>query len=86
MGNLRKNIVYAFGSQSIQLLRSIIVSLLVPKMMGIQEFGFWQLFIFYTQYGGFIHLGLIDGILQRNGGRLYEKLHFEYLGFQLGLL
>lgn len=86
MGNLRKNIVYAFGSQSIQLLRSILVSLLVPKMMGIQEFGFWQLFIFYTQYGGFIHLGLIDGILQRNGGRLYEKLHFEYLGFQLGLL
>lgn len=86
METLKKNIIYAFGSQSIQLLRSIIVSLLVPKMMGIQDFGFWQLFIFYTQYGGFIHLGLIDGISQRNGGKIYEKLNFKYLGFQLGLL
>lgn len=86
MGNLKINLIYAFGSQSIQLLRSIIVSLLVPKIMGVQEFGFWQLFIFYTQYGGFIHLGLIDGILQRNGGILYDKLNFKYIGYQLGVL
>lgn len=86
MGDLRKNLIYAFGAQGIQLVRSIVVSLLIPKIMGIQEFGFWQLFIFYTQYGGFLHLGLIDGMLQRNGGRLYEKLDFRYIGFQLSVL
>ena len=86
MGTLKKNLLYAFGSQAIQLIRSVIVSLLIPKILGIQEYGFWQLFIFYTQYGGFLHLGLIDGISLREGGNQYTNLNFKLLGVQLRVL
>ena len=80
---IKKNIAYAFGAQGIQLIRSILVSLLIPKVMGIEEFGYWQLFIFYTQYGGFLHLGLLDGIYLHEGGKRYENLDFCSLGYQL---
>lgn len=86
MGNLKRNLFYAFGSQGIQLLRSTLVSLMIPKVMGIEDFGFWQLFIFYTQYGGFLHLGLIDGISLKEGGKEYSKLNFALLGYQLRVL
>ena len=82
MSNLKKNIFFAFGSQGLQLLRSILVSLLIPKTLGIEEFGFWQLFIFYTQYSGFLHLGLLDGIYLREGGKHYKELDFRSLGAQ----
>ena len=83
MGNLKKNFVYAFGAQGLQLLQSVLWSLLIPKLLGVEEFGYWQLFIFYTQYGGFIHFGLIDGIYLREGGKEYAKLDFPFLGYQL---
>ena len=37
MSNLKKNIFFAFGSQGLQLLRSILVSLLIPKTLGIPK-------------------------------------------------
>lgn len=83
MGNLKKNFFYAFGAQGLQLLQSILWSLIIPKLLGVEEFGYWQLFIFYTQYGGFLHLGLIDGIYLREGGKEYSKLDFPFLGYQL---
>lgn len=83
MSNLKRNIFFAFGAQGLQLLRSVLVSLLIPKVLGIEEFGFWQLFIFYTQYSGFLHLGLLDGIYLREGGKHYKELNFRSLGVQL---
>ncbi|MCD8235926.1 MAG: polysaccharide biosynthesis protein [Prevotellaceae bacterium] len=83
MASLKKNLSYAFGAQGLQLLRSILISLILPKIMGVEDFGFWQLFIFYTQYGGFLHMGLIDGMYLREGGKHYEDLDYRQLGVQL---
>lgn len=84
--SLKKNMLYAFGSQCMQMLQSILVSLVLPKLLGVEQFGFWQLFIFYSQYGGFLHLGLIDGIYLNNGGKRYADLNFSSLAGQLKLL
>lgn len=83
MSTLKKNFVYAFGAQGLHFVQSILWSLLVPKILGVEEFGYWQLFIFYTQYGGFISLGLTDGIYLREGGKEYSKLNYALLGYQL---
>lgn len=85
MGTLKKNLFYAFGAQGLQLIQSILWSLLVPKFLGIEEFGYWQLFIFYIQYGGFLSFGLIDGIYLQEGGKEYSQLNFSLLGYQLRL-
>lgn len=58
----------AVVAQGVVLIGSVLTSLLVPKIMGVEDFGYWQLFIFYTQYVGFFHLGINDGIYLLVGG------------------
>lgn len=63
-----KNFMFAVASQGVSLAASFITSLIVPKMLGVTQFGYWQLFIFYANYAGFFHLGINDGIYLLNGG------------------
>jgi len=79
---LLNNIIYAFGAQGISLFLSIVMSLLIPKILGIDEFSYWQLFIFYAGYVGFFHFGLNDGIYLRTGGKKYDELDYSLLGMQ----
>lgn len=79
---LKLNISYAFTSQLLSMAVSVIISLIVPKLLGIDAFSYWQLFIFYTLYGGFLHLGLTDGVYLRIGGQKYENLNYDSLGSQ----
>lgn len=83
MGTLKKNFAFAFGAQGLQLIQSVLWSLLIPKLMGVEQFGYWQLFIFYTQYGGFLSFGMLDGTYLEIGGQEYKKLNYSFLGYQL---
>lgn len=56
-------------AQSVAMVLSIIQTLLVPKLLGTTQYGYWQLFIFYTSYVGFAHLGLNDGVYLVKGGQ-----------------
>ena len=64
-----KNMSIAFLAQGISLAMGVLQSLLVPKLLGVTQYGYWQLFIFYTGYVGFFHLGLNDGVYLINGGK-----------------
>lgn len=77
------NLSYAFGAQFISLALSMILSLLVPKLLGVTSFGYWQLFIFYTSYIPFFHFGLNDGVYLLNGGKSYDELDKSSLKSQL---
>lgn len=65
---LARNVSVAFFAQGVAMAVNIAVSLLVPKALGVEEYGYWQLFIFYASYVGFGHLGLNDGVYLINGG------------------
>jgi len=80
------NIAYAMLAQVISLLLSIIMALVVPKVLGLEEFSYWQLFLFYSGYSGFFHFGLNDGIYLREGGRDYNELDKKMIGTQFQLL
>ncbi|WP_171002163.1 lipopolysaccharide biosynthesis protein [Bifidobacterium moukalabense] len=70
--NIRKllsDFSVAVVAQGLALLASVSVTLLLPKIMGVVSFGYWQLFMFYATYVGFFHLGLNDGVYLINGGR-----------------
>lgn len=68
------NITVAFAAQGISMLASVIMSLLVPKVLGVSAYGYWQLFIFYASYSGFFHLGLNDGLYLLLGGTPRSKV------------
>lgn len=42
------NALVAFSAQGISLVVSFVMSLLVPKVLGVASYGYWQLFIFYA--------------------------------------
>ena len=65
---LASNAITAFASQGFSFLLSVLTSLLVPKVLGVEEFGYWQLFLFYSSYTGFFHFGITDGLYLVEGG------------------
>lgn len=70
-----KNLSYTVSSNLISLIVSTLVILIVPKLIGIEEYGYWQLYLFYSSYVGFLHFGWNDGIYLRYGGDDYNKLN-----------
>ena len=72
--SIARNTMIAFAAQFISLSVSVVMSLLVPKIVGVADYGYWQLFMFYTTYSGFFHLGLNDGVYLINGGLSRDQI------------
>ena len=72
--SLARNAGTAFLAQGVAMLLSIIQTLLVPKLLGTRQYGYWQLFIFYTSYVGFAHFGLNDGVYLVKGGQTRDTI------------
>lgn len=73
-----KKFIYDFGyvltSNIVSFLISLLVVLIIPKIIGVFDYGYWQLYIFYAGYIGFLHFGWNDGVYLRYGGKKYEDL------------
>lgn len=81
-----KNLSYTIASNLISLLVSILVILIVPKLIGVEEYGYWQLYLFYSLYIGFMHFGWNDGIYLRYGGEEYNNLNKRLFFSQFHML
>ena len=80
--NFFDNLRYAFLAQAISILFSLIMYLILPKIVGVISYSYWQLFLFYTNYSGFFHLGLVDGLYLQLGGKNYKQLDYSKIGTQ----
>jgi O-antigen/teichoic acid export membrane protein len=49
----------------------------VPKLISLEQYGYWRLFGLYAGYVGFLHFGFVDGALLRWAGRPIEDLRTE---------
>lgn len=74
MKKLLANSSYAIGSNLLNLIVTSLVVLVLPKLIGVAEYGYWQLYLFYVSYVGFGHLGWVDGLYLRYGGSYYRQL------------
>lgn len=83
---LFKNFAYAFAAQFVGVLSSVMVSLIIPKVLGLEDYAYWQLFTFYSSYSMFFHFGLIDGVHLRYAGVEYEQLDRPLVNAQLRVL
>ena len=79
-GKLFSNLLVAFLSQGISLVLSVLMSFILPKMFGVNQYSYSQLFIFYIGYVGFFHFGINDGLYLRLGGQKYERLNHRSIG------
>lgn len=86
-----KNISYTLSSNLLTFMVSVIVTLLLPKVLGITSYSYYQLYLFYVSYVGFLHFGWCDGIYLRYGGCDYNQLDkptfrgqfYSFLFFQI---
>ena len=74
MGQVVKNISYSFLANLVSLLVSVCMVMFVPKFLSVEDYGLWQLFLFYFSYLGFLHFGWEDGIYLRYAGKSFSEL------------
>lgn len=69
-----KNFSYTFISNLLSIIISTVLVLIIPRYIGIGDYGYWQLYIFYVSYISYMSLGLTDGSYLRYGGYEYNAL------------
>ena len=69
-----KNIIKVSLSNVIKLLAGVLVSFLLPRIIGITDYGYYKTFTLYSTYVGLLHFGFADGIYLKYGGKNYEEL------------
>lgn len=83
MYNIVKAAKYSVTSNLFAAIISVLMVLILPKFMSIEDYGYWQLYLFYLSYVGFFHFGLINGIHVRYAGMDYSLLDKKMLSGQL---
>lgn len=83
---LIRNFSFTISSNLISLIISTIVVIVFPKLIGVEEYGYWQLYLFYLSYVGFLHFGWSDGIYLRYGGEEYINLNKKIFSSQFYLM
>ncbi|WP_149427884.1 hypothetical protein [Exiguobacterium acetylicum] len=81
-----KKTSYALSSNVVSLFVSILTVLIFPKVLGIEGYSLFQLYIFYCSYVGIFHFGFNDGIYLRLGGQEYREIDKKEFHNQLIVL
>lgn len=74
-----RNVVWVLGSQTIVLASGLIKALIIPIVLGVEDFAYWQIYMFYGTYIGVFSLGYIDGIYLKYGGQNLQSMPLENL-------
>ena len=69
-----KNTIFVVGAQLISFGLGVAKALILPIMLGVTNFGYWQVYLLYISYVGVFALGFNDGIYLRYGKYNYEDL------------
>lgn len=86
MKKIFKDFSYSVLANGVNTLISLVLVLFVPKVLGVKEYSYWQLYLFYASYVGFFHFGWADGVYLRFGGKRYKDLDKSYFHTQFWML
>ena len=69
-----KDFGMVISSNILVLISSILTGLVVPKLLGVTNYGYYKIFTLYLGYTALLHFGFVDGILLMHGGEDYRDL------------
>ena len=75
--NLIKNVSYGFVANMISMVLGALSVLIIPKYIGVSDFGYYQLYLFYTGYVTITALGHPDGNYLKIGGQKFSDLDYQ---------
>lgn len=76
---MRRSIIQVLFAQGIVLVASILKSLILPVVLDVDGFAYWQVYVLYSGFVGVFALGYSDGIYLKFGGCDYGDLPFDRL-------
>lgn len=85
-GGIRKNLFFATAAQALNLVSAVLTSLVVPKALGVGDYGYWQLFALYSGYTGIAMLGVNDGLVLRLAGKRLGEVDYRAFRGELALV
>lgn len=74
-----KNSIFVLISQSVSFILGISKALILPVLLGVTNFGYWQVYLLYMSYVGIFALGFNDGIYLKYGKCDYHELPKQVL-------
>lgn len=81
-----RNFTIAVTANFISMSVTALLILIVPKFIAIEDYSYWQLYILYVAFVGFLSFGWADGVYLRYGGTKYEELDTKVIASQFWLL
>lgn len=81
-----RNVGYAAGASLSRIITTFFLTLLLPKFLTVENYGYWQLYAFYNSYLGYLSLGRSEGMLLKYGGERYEDLDGRMFSSQFWIL
>lgn len=72
--NFLKNFMHALSANVIRLMISVVMTLVLPRILGVEEYSYWQLYLFYVTYTAYSSIGWCEGTYLKYGGMEYAKL------------
>lgn len=69
-----RHFAYVFASQLIVLISGFIKALVIPVLLGLSDYGYWQIYVFYTVHIGLFTFGYGDGLYLKYGGHGFADL------------
>ena len=73
------NFKYSIISQMIVIIFGIIRALIIPILLGVSDFGYWQVYLLYAGFVCIFSFGFNDGIYLRYGGKQKTDLPWSKL-------
>lgn len=61
-------------SNIVVLMSGVLVGFLLPKVVGVTDYGYYKTYTLYATYVGMFHFGIIDGIYLKYGGCEFSSL------------
>lgn len=84
--NIVKDFAFSLLANLITFISNIVLVLLLPKILPVKEYGYWQLYLLYSSYIGFFHFGWINGYCIKNAGKRLNELNKEMAAVQFWAL
>lgn len=75
--NFLKNIAQVMFGNTALLLSQVLTGFVLPKLMSVESFGNYRIFMLYGTYAGLLHFGFVDGILFKYGGKNIDDIKRE---------
>lgn len=80
--NVLKNFSYTFTSQMSSFIINALIVLILPKVIGVNDYGFFQYYLLLSTYALYFHFGWCDGIYLRYVGMDWKSLDKKILSSQ----